>query len=103
MGSVCIYVAVRDHNLPCLRLTCKCCWLQSRRKYFHLLLCFKMPWQGVPCPDMMLDEQGTSVTVHWPKIALFLLFLLLQTFPIPTLSNARSQSLALKFLFLAVA
>lgn len=99
MGSVCNCIAVRDHNLPCLRLTCECRWLQRRRKYFHLFLCFKMPWQGVPCPNVMLDEQGPSVTVHWSEIALFLLFSLLQSFHIPTLSNARSQSLALKFLF----
>lgn len=65
-------------------------WLQRRRKYFLLLLCFKMSWQRVPCPDLVLDEQGLSVTVNWPKIALFLLFPLLQTFLIPTLSNARS-------------
>lgn len=65
-------------------------WLQRRRKYFLLLLRFKMPWQRAPCPDMMLDEQGPSITVNQPKIALSLLFPLLQTFLIPTLSNARS-------------
>lgn len=65
-------------------------WLPRKRKYFLLLLCFKMPWQRVPCADLVLDEQGLSITVIWPKIALFLLFPLLQTFLIPTLSNARS-------------
>lgn len=68
-------------------------WLRTRRKY--LLLWFETPWQRVLCPDVVLDEQGPSVTVNQPKIALSLLFPLLQTFLIPTLPNARSGSLAL--------
>lgn len=58
-------------------------WLQRRRKYFLLLLCFKMRWQRVPCPDMMLDEQGASITVNRPKIALSLLFPSFRPFSFP--------------------
>lgn len=61
-----------------------------------------MPWQRIPFLDMILDEQEPSITAYWPKITLSLLFPPLQTFLIPTLSNARSQSPVLEFLFLAM-
>lgn len=88
--------------MQCSRLTCKCRWLAAEQEECFLLLCFKMPWQRIPFPDMILDEQEPSVTANWPKITLSLLFPPLQTFLIPTLSNARSQSPVLEFLFLAV-
>lgn len=76
-------------------------WLRSRREYFLLLPCLKLPWQRVPFPDVVLDEQGPSIPVRWPKIALSLLFPPRQAFLIPTLSNASAQ-LTPEFLFVAV-